>query len=119
MFSERTYSVVEDDGPAQPVLVLSNPSSTPFNVTVTSTDGSATGEYRSILINYSYYNQEFIIVREEVSVLLYNNLPYSTKVLREKTFVVRSPCEFEKPEHLRQRRPLLDLLTQSVTALIR
>ena len=80
MFSERTYSVDEDDGPAQPVLVLSNPSATPFNVTVTSTDGSATGEYCSILINYSYYNQEFIIVREEVSVLLYNNLPYSTKV---------------------------------------
>ena len=44
MFSETIYSVNENDGPAQPVLVLSNPSSTDFNVTVTNTDGSATGE---------------------------------------------------------------------------
>ena len=52
MFSETMYSVNENSGPAQPVLVLSNPSSTSFNVTVTNTDGSATGEYCSILINY-------------------------------------------------------------------
>ena len=44
MFSETTYSVDEDDGPAQPVLVLSNPSSMTFTVQVTNTDGSATGE---------------------------------------------------------------------------
>ena len=35
---------------------------------------------------------------------------YSTKVLRDKTFVVRSPCEFEKLERLHQKCPLLDLL---------
>ena len=52
MFNQTMYSVIESNGPAQPVLVLSNPSSTAFNVTVTSTDGSATGEYCSILINY-------------------------------------------------------------------
>ena len=52
MFEQPMYSVNESAGPAQPVLVLSNPSSTPFNVTVTNTDGSATGEYCSILINY-------------------------------------------------------------------
>ncbi len=51
------YSVDEDAGPAKPVLVLSNPSSMEFNVTVTNTDGSATGgstigEYCSILTNY-------------------------------------------------------------------
>ena len=40
------------------------------------------------------------------------------KVSRDKTFVVRSPCEFEKLERLHQKRPLLDLLMQSVTALI-
>ena len=51
MFNQTMYSVIEGNGPAQPVLVLSNPSSTPFNVTVTSTNGSATGEYCSILIN--------------------------------------------------------------------
>ena len=52
MFSQSTYSVNEDDGPARAVLVLSNPSSTDINVQVTTTDGSATGEYCSILINY-------------------------------------------------------------------
>ena len=52
MFERPMYSVDEDSGPAQPVLILSNPSSMAFNVTVTNTDGSATGEYCSILINY-------------------------------------------------------------------
>ena len=52
MFEQSTYSVDEDSGPAQPVLVLSNPSSMEFTVQVTNTDGSATGEYCSILINY-------------------------------------------------------------------
>ena len=57
MFNETAYSVDEDAGPAQPVLVLNNPSSMAFNVTVFTTDGSATGgstigEYCSILINY-------------------------------------------------------------------
>ena len=51
------YSVDEDVGRAQPVLVISNPSSMEFNVTVLNTDGTATGrstigEYCSILINY-------------------------------------------------------------------
>jgi len=45
MFEQPTYSVDEDDGPAQPVLVLSNPSSTDVTVQVFNTDGSATGEY--------------------------------------------------------------------------
>ena len=43
-FSETTYSVDENDGPAQPGLVLSNPSATAITVEVTNTDGSATGE---------------------------------------------------------------------------
>ena len=51
-FIQSTYSVSEDDGPAQPVLVLSNPSSSNITVQVFNTDGSATGEYCSILINY-------------------------------------------------------------------
>ena len=45
MFEQSTYSVDESAGPAQPVLVLSNPSSIEFIVQVTNTDGSATGEY--------------------------------------------------------------------------
>ena len=51
-FNQTTYSVDEDDGSAQPTLVLSNPSSTGITVQVTSGGGSANGEYCSILINY-------------------------------------------------------------------
>ena len=39
-----TYSVDEDDGPAQPVLVLSNPSSTDITVRVRDTQNTATSE---------------------------------------------------------------------------
>ena len=52
MFNQTMYSVSEGAGPAQPVLVLSGPSSMTITVNVTNTDGSATGEYCSILINY-------------------------------------------------------------------
>ena len=52
MFSQTTYSVNEGDGSAQIGLVLSDPSSTDTVVEVFTTDGSATGEYCSILINY-------------------------------------------------------------------
>ena len=44
-FSETTYNVDEDDGPAQPVLVLSNPSSTAFTVQVRETQGTATSKH--------------------------------------------------------------------------
>ena len=43
-FNQSTYNVDEDDGPAQLVLVLSNPSSTDITISVFSTDGSATGK---------------------------------------------------------------------------
>ena len=43
-FDQSTSNVDEDDGPAQPVLVLSNPSSTDITINVFSTDGSATGK---------------------------------------------------------------------------
>ena len=43
-FSQSTYSVNEDDGPAQPVLVLSNPSSTDITVQVRDNGNTATGE---------------------------------------------------------------------------
>ena len=45
VFEQKTYSVHEDDGPAQPALILSNPSSTNITVQVLNTDGSAIGEY--------------------------------------------------------------------------
>ena len=47
-FEQTTYSVDEDDGPAQPLLVFSNPSSTNITVKVFNTDESATGEYWTI-----------------------------------------------------------------------
>ena len=52
MFSETLYSVNEGGGSAQTGIVLSNSSSTTITVQVFNTDGSATGEYCSILINY-------------------------------------------------------------------
>ena len=52
MFNQSVYSVNEDAGLVQPILVISNPSSTDITVQVINTDGSATGEYCSILINY-------------------------------------------------------------------
>jgi len=44
MFGESKYRVDEDDGPAKPVLVLSNPSSFDITVQVTSNDITATGK---------------------------------------------------------------------------
>ena len=52
MFSETLYSVNEGGGSAQIGIVLSNPSSTTITVQVFNTDGTATGEYCSILITY-------------------------------------------------------------------
>ena len=56
MFSQSEYSVNEDAGAVQPVLVISNPASTNITVQVTRTDISDIGEYYSILINYWYCN---------------------------------------------------------------
>ena len=52
MFSQIMYSIIEDDGSAQIGLVLSSASSTATTVEVFNTDGSATGEYCRILIDY-------------------------------------------------------------------
>ena len=70
MLNQSMYSVNEDAGPTQPVLVISNPSSTDITVQVTNTDGSATGEYCSILINYEYYNGMTNMLKEEVWIIL-------------------------------------------------
>ena len=43
-FGQSTYSVNEDDGLVQPVLVLSNPSSTNITVQVRDNSNNATGE---------------------------------------------------------------------------
>ena len=58
-FSQSTYNVDEDDGPAQPVLVLSNPSSTDITVQVFDNDVSATSE---CFIDYTFtYAHHFIL----------------------------------------------------------
>ena len=43
-FNQSTYNVDGDDGPAQPVLVLSNPLSSDITISVYNTVGSATGK---------------------------------------------------------------------------
>ena len=50
MFNQSMYNVDEDTGPAQLVLVLSNPSSSDITVHVVTEDGSATGEYCNITL---------------------------------------------------------------------
>ena len=52
MFNQTVYSIDENTGPVQPVLVLSILSSFNISIEVFDTDGTATGEYCSILINY-------------------------------------------------------------------
>ena len=48
IFNQTTYNVNENAGPAQPVLVLNNTSSTDIDIVVYDTEGSATGKYYSI-----------------------------------------------------------------------
>jgi len=52
-FNQSTYTVDEDDGPAQPVLVLSNPLSTDITVQVNNSDDTARGiSYSRIVVLY-------------------------------------------------------------------
>ena len=71
-FEQTAYRVDEDDGPAQPVLVLSNPSSTNITVEVFNTDGSATGEYYTIFwYQILWWNNNGItnMLQEEVLIM--------------------------------------------------
>ena len=45
MFKKSTYRINEGAGRTQPVLVLSNPSSSDITITVFNTDVTAYGEY--------------------------------------------------------------------------
>ena len=51
-FEQITYNIAEANGLVNPVLVLSNPSSTNITVEILSTEGSATGKY-SVYILFS------------------------------------------------------------------
>ena len=50
MFSERAYRVDENDGPAQPVLVFSNPPLIDITIQVRDDDDTATSECTNIII---------------------------------------------------------------------
>ena len=50
MFDQSTYNVNENAGPVQPVLLISEPLSIDITVQIITIDGSATGEYYSILV---------------------------------------------------------------------
>ena len=50
-FNQSTYSISEGDGLLQPVLILSNPSSTDITVQIRTNDNTTTGKYTSIKNN--------------------------------------------------------------------
>ena len=52
-FNQSTYSVNENSGPVQPVLVLSNPSTIDITVEIMNNDNTAIGKQSVILINVS------------------------------------------------------------------
>ena len=45
-FDQSTYSVNEDDGPAKPVLVLSNPSSTDIAINLSISSNTTSGIHK-------------------------------------------------------------------------
>ena len=67
MFNQSLYNVNEDAGPAQPVLVLTNPSSSDITVQVITEDGSATGECYSSILKLDNCCDE--ILQEEVLII--------------------------------------------------
>ena len=54
-FDQSVYSVDEDNGVVQVILLLSNPSSSDITVQVFTTDGSATGNLTLILFGLNLY----------------------------------------------------------------
>ena len=67
MFSQSMYVVNESAWLVRPVLVLNNPSATDTVVQVTNTDGTAIGEYCSVLINYNSLTN---MLQEEVRIMI-------------------------------------------------
>ena len=54
-FNESAYNANENNEQVQPVLVLSQPSSTDISVLITVLDGNATGQLISIFIGNFFY----------------------------------------------------------------
>ena len=57
IFDQSAYIVDEDNGPVQPVLVLSNPSTVLIVVQVNSSDGSAVGKSHKYNLQCEYNNK--------------------------------------------------------------
>ena len=62
-FNESAYNANENDEQVQPVLVLSQPSSTDISVLITVLDGNATGQLISILLEIFFINFAIIYRR--------------------------------------------------------
>ena len=61
MFNQSTYSVYENAGPVQPVVLISEPLSIDITVQIITIDGSATGEYYSILVPIDIVHEYHVI----------------------------------------------------------
>ena len=62
-FDQSAYSIAEDGGLVQPVLVLNNPSSVDITIQVIDTATTAIGTYIKLLTIYLYiamYSKKFI-----------------------------------------------------------
>ena len=54
-FNQPTYSITEDNGPAQPILTLSNPSIFDITLQISDTNGGLSGTYILIYIVIELY----------------------------------------------------------------
>ena len=62
-FDQSAYSIAEDGGLVQPVLVLSNPSSVDITIQVIDTAATTIGTYIKLLTIYLYiamYSEKFV-----------------------------------------------------------
>jgi len=83
-FSQSTYSVGENSGPVQPVLVLSNPSSTDITVKILYTDITALGKH------YSSYMGWTIVIAYDITGggIDYDSGPYTVTFYAGQTIVL-------------------------------
>ena len=82
-FDKSNYKVNEDKGPVQPILVLSNPSSTDITVQVRDNSNTATGEQTQ----QHYYKQHVNSNNLTGGGVDYNSGPYNIRITAGKTEV--------------------------------
>ena len=70
-FNQSTYSVDEDNGLVQPVLILSNPSSTDITVQVITDDNTATGEWTNIALTN---NMVIVIILQKKMIMILDHM---------------------------------------------